>query len=135
MTIAYTYPPQDARYAHAMATINDPVPAGDLSLFAAGGPSFKDLIDTINPLQQLPVIGTLYRAITGDTISTAASLAGGALFGGPMGFMAAAINAGLEAATGGDVGTQVLAALGGSSAPTATTQHAAVQYMKAQNLG
>ena len=29
--------------------------------------SFHDLLDIVNPLQHLPVIGTIYRAITGDT--------------------------------------------------------------------
>ena len=29
--------------------------------------SFHNLLDIVNPLQHLPVIGTLYRAITGDT--------------------------------------------------------------------
>ena len=28
--------------------------------------SFSDLLDIINPLQQLPIVSTIYRAITGD---------------------------------------------------------------------
>ena len=42
-------------------------------------PSFQDLLDTINPLQQIPIISTLYREISGDTLSTGARMAGGTL--------------------------------------------------------
>lgn len=53
------------------------------------GFGFDDFLDIINPLQHLPVIGTAYRAITGDAIETPARLAGGALFGGIFGFLGA----------------------------------------------
>ena len=43
------------------------------------------LVDVINPLQHLPVVGALYRRVTGDEISGAARIAGGTLFGGPIG--------------------------------------------------
>ena len=36
------------------------------------GVSFDSLLDVVNPLQQLPVVSTIYRAVTGDTISTGA---------------------------------------------------------------
>lgn len=55
----------------------------------AEGFGFADLVDTINPLQQLPLVGSLYRAITGDEISQQARYAGSALYGmalgGPIG--------------------------------------------------
>jgi hypothetical protein len=51
--------------------------------------SFADVIDTLNPLQHLPIIGYAYRAITGDDASAGAKVAGGAaygaLLGGPVG--------------------------------------------------
>lgn len=48
--------------------------------------SFGDFIDIINPLQHIPVIGTIYRAMTGDTVSQPASqILGDALYGGPIG--------------------------------------------------
>ena len=52
--------------------------------------TFGDVLDLVNPLQHLPGISTVYRRLTGDVISPAMRLAGGALFGGPLG-------AGLEA--------------------------------------
>ncbi|MDE2336023.1 MAG: hypothetical protein KGL10_01805, partial [Alphaproteobacteria bacterium] len=50
----------------------------------------KDLFDIINPLQHIPVIGALYRHITGDTISPEAEFIGDALYGGPVGGAVAA---------------------------------------------
>ncbi|MEC7538792.1 MAG: hypothetical protein VYB59_16055, partial [Pseudomonadota bacterium] len=64
--------------------------------FADGGPGLADLIDMINPLQHIPVVSSIYRAITGDEISPAARLAGGALFGGPIGFAGAYVSGVVE---------------------------------------
>ena len=74
----------------------DRLPDGELSF------SFKDLLDTINPLQQIPVVNWIYRAITGDRIALAPRLIGGALFGGPVGVLLAGIQAGIEEMTGMD---------------------------------
>lgn len=49
---------------------------------------FADLLDVVNPLQHIPIVSHIYRAITGDEISTAARAGGGFLFGGPVGFVA-----------------------------------------------
>jgi hypothetical protein len=72
------------------------------------GPSFKDMLDIINPLQQIPIVGTIYRAMTGDTISAASKLAGGALYGGPLGFMASLADEIVQTQTGQDVGSNLL---------------------------
>jgi hypothetical protein len=63
------------------------------------GFTFADLIDLINPLQHLPIIGTIYRAITGNEISPGARLAGGMLFGGPIGLASAVIAQSIEETT------------------------------------
>ena len=54
-------------------------------LFGDDGLSFRDILDLVNPLQHIPVVGNLYRKLTGDTIDPAIRVAGGALFGGPLG--------------------------------------------------
>src|SRR5215470_10031750 len=72
------------------------------ALFGKDGPSFRDLLGAINPLQHIPVVGNIYRAITGDTLSPGARMAGGALYGGPIGALAGAINAAIEGGTGKD---------------------------------
>ncbi|MBI1237928.1 MAG: hypothetical protein GC199_01160 [Alphaproteobacteria bacterium] len=83
-------------------------PAG----FGADGPGFDDLLDVVNPLQHLPVIGTLYRAVTDDVIAPTARVLGGGLYGGPIGLIAAVGDQVLEAIAGTDVGETVLSALG-----------------------
>lgn len=56
----------------------------------AQGFGFKDFLDVINPLQHIPGISELYRAISGDKISEGARYSGNALYGlalgGPIGF-------------------------------------------------
>lgn len=46
---------------------------------------FGDLLDIINPLHHIPLVGTIYRSISGDAINPVMKIAGGALFGGPIG--------------------------------------------------
>lgn len=70
--------------------------------------SFDDFLDVINPLQHLPVVGTLYRAITGDEIEPPAKLAGGALFGGFYGFLGALGSVAFEDITGESLEQMVL---------------------------
>lgn len=79
--------------------------AGGFSLNTA----FHDLLDIVNPLQHLPVIGTLYRAITGDTMGTVEKIAGDALYGGLWGAVGAVADTAFEAVTGKDFGSTVLA--------------------------
>lgn len=74
----------------------------------------KGVLDVINPLQHLPVISAIYRHITGDEISPVARIAGGALYGGPVGLVMGTVNAAVESNTGKDVGQTVMAmAFGG----------------------
>ena len=81
-------------------------------LFGQDGLTFGDLLDIINPLQHIPVISTIYRALTDDQIEPGSRLAGGALFGGGIGFASALFNAVLENATGQDIGEHALAFVG-----------------------
>lgn len=74
--------------------------------------SFSDLLDFVNPLQHLPVVGGLYRAITGKKVDASAQIVGGLLYGGPIGLASAAFNVMLEGSTGRDVGGHVMAAVG-----------------------
>lgn len=84
-------------------------------LWGDDGFTFGDLIDLINPLQHIPFVATAYRAITGDEISPAARMAGGAVLGGIVGLVASGINAAIEAGTGKDVGEHALAMFSGIS--------------------
>ncbi len=74
----------------AAPTASTPAPTGRpggivRKLFGDDGMSFKDVLDLVNPLQHIPVVGYVYRKLTGDELAPAVRVAGGALFGGPLG--------------------------------------------------
>ncbi|MGY8960045.1 MAG: hypothetical protein ACKVKG_11080, partial [Alphaproteobacteria bacterium] len=99
------------------------IPGSDTpsEFFGKDGLTFGDILDVINPLHHIPGVSTVYRELTGDEISPGARLAGGALFGGPIGFALSAVNTIVETATGSDIGETVMAALiGDDKTPTAT---------------
>lgn len=91
----------------------------------------KGVFDVINPLQHIPVVSAIYRHITGDEISPVAHLAGGALYGGPLGAALAVADISYEKITGKDVGETMIAALTGTRTPGADAPE---QTMMAQNL-
>lgn len=97
-----------------------------LSLWGDDGFGFDDFLDAVNPLQHIPLIGTLYREIVGDEIGVVSRLVGGALFAGIPGLIGSAVDAAFEAISGKDIGATALAFVGlgqedsaGGTAPTA----------------
>jgi hypothetical protein len=62
--------------------------------------SFSDVLHTLNPLQYLPVVGTIYRAVTGDDVHpafrVAASAALSVVLGGPIGLAVTMISVAAE---------------------------------------
>jgi hypothetical protein len=76
-------PPNSATTASAAQTAAEP--SRWSQLFGDDGLSFRDVLDLVNPLQHIPIVGNLYRKLTGDTLDPALRVAGGALFGGPLG--------------------------------------------------
>jgi hypothetical protein len=79
--------------------------------------SFDDLLAVVNPLQHFPVVGTLYRALTGDTIKTPEKIAGDTLYGGLPGFVSSVADTAFEKITGKNIGDTVLAFLTGNGEP------------------
>ncbi len=77
------------------------------------GLTFADVLDTINPLQHLPIIGTIYRELTGSTLSPAARIIGGGIYGGPLGVVLSMVDATVQEGTGRDIGSNVLAVIKG----------------------
>jgi hypothetical protein len=86
---------------------------GTASVTSGGKGFFHDLLDVINPLQHLPVISTVYRAITGEHIGTLEKIAGDTLYGGMWGAISSVADSMFEAATGKDFGSTVLALFSG----------------------
>ena len=105
--------------------------------------TFHQILSALNPLQYIPVVGTIYRAVTGDEIAEPLRRVGtlivSFLMGGPVG---ALINVGVFAAekiTGFDIDKTGQAALhgdlpgdpAGASAVASATQAAAQTAMAA----
>ncbi|HEY4944186.1 MAG TPA: hypothetical protein VII56_22350 [Rhizomicrobium sp.] len=106
------------------AAVSGPAPVPPAASTDESGFSFGDLLDIVNPLQHIPVVSTLYRAITGDTIKTFPKIAGDLLFGGVEGFASSVADTVFTQITGKSVGDTVLAfaenVFSPSSAPAST---------------
>jgi hypothetical protein len=83
--------------------------AADGDAASDGNLTFNDILDIVNPLQHLPVVSTLYRAVTGDHIKTFPKIAGDALYGGWMGFAGSVADTIFEKVTGKSFGDTALA--------------------------
>lgn len=121
--------PKDQRTAPADggAGAKDTVATGVNAGAEEEGLSFWDLLDVINPLQHIPIVSSIYREITGDRIGEAARIAGGALFGGPIGLAAAGVDFAVKALTGKHTDEHVVAMVtGDEAAPPATADSPAV---------
>src|SRR5580692_12370590 len=88
--------------------------------------SFHNLLDIINPLEHLPIIGTIYRAITHTHIGVPERIAGDALYGGLWGAVSGVADAAFEAVTGKDFGSTVLALFTGHHHETAVASNVVV---------
>lgn len=95
----------------------------DRSITNAGSTtmSFGDFVDMVNPLQHIPLVSSVYRSITGDTINPVARIVGDMMYSAPLGLASAGIsglnalaNSALEASTGNDGMGYVMAALFGT---------------------
>ena len=110
--LAPTFADQAAKVPMAATSTANPDPASH-------GITFRELLSDLNPLQHIPIIGTIYRAMTGDTIPetarTIGSLAVSGLVGGPIGMLTNLAFLAIEKATGVDpekIGQEILASLG-----------------------
>jgi hypothetical protein len=70
---------------------------------------FHHMLDIVNPLQHLPVIGTIYRAVTGEHIGPVEQIAGDTLYGGLWGAVSSVAEVAFEGITGKSAEDTVLA--------------------------
>lgn len=95
---------------------------------ATPGISFGDVLDAINPLQHIPVISSIYRAVSGNPISAGSQIVGDTMYGGILGIGSAIsglatslANVAVQNSTGTDISQHVVAAMqsitGSSTAP------------------
>jgi hypothetical protein len=87
---------------------------------AGDGKSFwDDVLDVVNPLQHLPIVGTIYRSITGDKMGDLEKVAGDTLYGGPLGLVSSLADVAFEKITGKDFEDTVLGLFQGGDSTTA----------------
>lgn len=79
---------------------------------------FQHILDVINPLQHLPIIGTIYRAATGERLDPVEKIGGSALYGGLWGAVTAVADVAFEAITGKSVEDTVMAWFKSDSTPS-----------------
>jgi len=91
----------------------------------SGSSFWDDVLDVVNPLQHLPVVGTIYRAVTGDKIGDLEKVAGDTLYGGPLGLVSSLADLAFEKITGKDFGDTVMAFVGLDGKDDSTTALAA----------
>lgn len=94
--------------------------------------TMEDFLDTINPLQQIPIVNMIYRHLTGDKISGVAQVMGSALFWGPTGIITGAVDAIFEQEKGGDVGETMMASILGTETSGAKDLPSNKEKIKAQ---
>ncbi|EWY40667.1 hypothetical protein N825_35135 [Skermanella stibiiresistens SB22] len=76
--------------------------------------SFWDFVDIVNPLQHIPVVSTIYREMTGDSIKGVSRIIGDGLYGGVIGLVAGIGSAIIAETTGKDPGEHMMAMLNGT---------------------
>ncbi len=103
-------PPAKLSKDEALSSTDEASDGGkEFKAFGEDGLTFLDLVDIVNPLQHIPVISTVYREITDDTLDPAPRVMGDTLYMGPIGLAASVVNVLIEHNTGKDVGGHVVA--------------------------
>lgn len=87
----------------------------------SGSSFWDDVLDVVNPLQHLPVVGTVYRAVTGDKIGDVEKVAGDTLYGGPVGLVSSLADLAFEKVTGKNFGDTVMGFVGLDHSDDSTT--------------
>ena len=133
---------------HAM--VSSPSPAPEKATVTAAAPAstatptdnsgnqhesfFHHLLDVVNPLQHLPVIGTIYRAITGEHIGAVEKIAGDTLYGGLWGAVSSVADVAFEGITGKSAEDTVLSWFKSDSNTQVAKQVTAPNIQMAQSL-
>jgi hypothetical protein len=96
MLSATTDPIRLAGLAPARPSDGGPALDGEAAAPIAGEVTFDELLRALNPLHHLPVVGTLYRAATGETLAPPLRVLGALAFGGIPGALLTAMLAAVE---------------------------------------
>jgi hypothetical protein len=91
---------------------------------------WQDVLDVVNPLQHLPVVGTVYRAITGDKMGDVEKVAGDTLYGGPLGLVSSLADVAFEKITGKSFEDTAMGWVGLGGSDTKTVEAATAPALK-----
>ena len=109
-------------------------PTATASITPAAQPGEKsfwqDVLDVVNPLQHLPVVGTVYRAITGDKMGDVEKVAGDTLYGGPIGLVSSLADVAFEKITGNSFEDTAMGWVGLGGSDTKTVEAATAPALK-----
>jgi hypothetical protein len=105
------YKAKEADEKFALSPKLEPKKTSSFDLFGADGFTTSDAIDIVNPLQHLPVIGSLYREFTGDSLDPFSRIVGNTLFFGPFGAAFSSVNVAVEVMTGKDMVSNLIAVI------------------------
>ena len=75
--------------------------------FGDNGIDLTDGFDTVNILQHIPLLSSIYQSSTGDTIEAAAKLGGGFLYGGTVGLAFSAADLAIEYMSGTSISDKI----------------------------
>jgi hypothetical protein len=107
-----TYPDRDEQRAFAAQgkswRMKETPGARELFLGPDGEFGWDDFVDIINPLQHIPVVAQIYRAVTGDQAYGLSTFIGAAPFG-PLSLASAVVDTVIRSQTGRDAGTDMAA--------------------------
>ena len=82
-----------------------PALAEETAAPVASTASFDQVLASLNPLHHLPVVGTIYRAVTGETVLPTARIIAAGLTGGPLMALATAAWTAIEELTAARIAT------------------------------
>ncbi len=68
----------------------------DAAMPIQGHVTFDEALRALNPLHHIPVVGTIYRMVSGEEIQPAFRVLGGLVTGGPVGAITAALTSFVE---------------------------------------
>lgn len=83
---------------------------------------FGTLVDTLNPLQHIPIISSLYRSYSGDDENAFSHVVGNTIYGGPISGIAAVLSEVYNAISGSDKPDATKTALADSTTKTAKAE-------------
>lgn len=89
---------QDSQQKRPLETAIDRPKSDTEETTQSGKDLLNNFFDIVNPLHHVPILGSIYRQVTGDEIAPAAAAAGGTLFLGPLGGMSSLAFAAMEPA-------------------------------------